>query len=183
MLGNPLRVRLTWLDNATNETNFVLERSDNGGAFNFLANVPARNGTGNVTYTDTTVLAGNIYSYRVEAVNVIGPSAYSNTFTVSVNPPAAPSGFTVTAVSNGNGTATVTLTWTDNSTDETGFRIQRANDPLFTTGLATNTVAANTITRVETRNSGRTYYYRIQAYNVVGASVWVNVTPFPIVTP
>jgi len=176
-------VRLTWRDNANNESSFVLERAANGGAFTLLATVAARNGTGNtVTYNDTTALAGNTYDYRVMAVNGVGSSAYSNTFTANVLAPAAPSNFTGTAVVSGNN-ATVTLTWADNSNNETRFEIQRATNAAFTTGLNTNTVAANATTRVETRTRNRSYYYRIRAVNAAGASVWVNVTPFPIVTP
>ena len=183
ILANPLRVRLTWRDNSNNEGNFALERSANGGAFTLLATVPARNGTGNtITYNDTTVLAGNTYDYRVKAVNGVGPSAYSNTVTMGVLAPAAPSNFTGTAVVSGTN-AIVTLTWADNSNNETSFEIQRATNAAFTAGLNTNTVGANSTTRVETRNRNRSYYYRIRAVNAAGVSVWVNMTPFPIVTP
>jgi hypothetical protein len=177
-----LRVQLTWRDNATNETGFVIERSVNGGAFTQLTTRGARAGTGNVSYTDSTVTAGNTYTYQVKAVRGTLSSPYSNTATATVAIPAAPSNFTVTAVANG-GTATVTLTWTDNSNNEAGFRIQRATNATFTAGLQTQTVGANTTTRVETRSRNRTYYYRIQAFNAQGASAWVNATPFPILTP
>jgi titin len=182
MLGNPLRVRLTWRDNATNESNFILERSANGGAFTLLATVASRAGTGNVTYNDTTVLVGNTYDYRVKAINGVGSSAYSNTFTAAVVAPAAPSNFAGSAVVSGTN-ATVTLTWVDNSSNETSFEVQRATNAAFTAGVNTNTVAANSTTRVETRTRNRSYYYRIRAVNPAGVSAWVNMTPFPIVTP
>jgi predicted phage tail protein len=182
LLTNPLRVRLTWTDNATNETNFVLERSINGGAFTVLATVPARNGTGNVNYTDGTVLAGNTYSYRVMAVNAVGSSAYSNTFTVGILPPAAPSN-AIAAVIRAGGNDQVTLTWVDNANNETSFTIQRATNATFTAGVTNYTVGANVTTFQQTTQRGRTYYYRIQVINAVGASVWVNFTPFPLVTP
>ena len=44
------QVRLTWRDNAVNESGFAIERSDNGGPFVQIAIAPARNNTGNVTY-------------------------------------------------------------------------------------------------------------------------------------
>ena len=75
------QVSLTWRDNATNETGFVIERSVNGGAFTQIATAPARNSTGNVTYVDTTAVATSAvttYTYRVAAVNIAGTSAYSN---------------------------------------------------------------------------------------------------------
>lgn len=178
-----LRVRLTWRDNATNETGFVVERSVNGGAFTQIAAPGPRANTGNVTYTDTTVTAGTLYAYRVKAVRGTSSSPYSNTATANVPAvPVAPASFTVSAVPNGT-TARVTLTWTDSSNNETGFRIQRATNATFTAGLQTQTVAANATVRVETRSRNRTYYYRIQAFNAQGASAWVNATPFPIVTP
>ncbi|HNN12341.1 MAG TPA: multicopper oxidase domain-containing protein, partial [Anaerolineales bacterium] len=73
------QIRLTWRDNATTETGFIIQRSTNGGAFTQIATAPARNNTGNVNYTDTTIAAGNTYQYRVAATNTAGNSAFSNT--------------------------------------------------------------------------------------------------------
>jgi len=78
------RVRLTWQDNATTETGFVIERSDNGGAYFTLVTVGPRNARGNVNYTDSTVMRGNRYTYRVAAVNAAGLSAYSNTINMNL---------------------------------------------------------------------------------------------------
>lgn len=78
------RVRLTWRDNATNETGFVVERSDNGGAYFTLVTVGPRFFTGNVNFTDRTVMPGNHYTYRVAAVNEAGLSAYSNTVNMNL---------------------------------------------------------------------------------------------------
>jgi len=79
-----LRVRLTWMDNAINETGFVIERSDNGGAYFTLATVGPRFFIGIVQYTDRTVRRGNQYTYRVAAVNEAGQSDYSNTASVRI---------------------------------------------------------------------------------------------------
>mgnify|MGYP001458654965 CR=1 FL=1 len=43
-----------------------------------------------------------------------------------------------------------------------------------TSGLGIRALAANATGRVEARQRGRTYHYRIQAYNVVGNSEWVT---------
>ena len=179
---NPIRARLTWRDNAIDETNFVVERSINGGAFTTLATVGALQGTGTRTYTDGTILAGNTYAYRVMAVNLVGSSAYSNVLPVSLLLPAAPSSANASVVQVGTSDR-VTLTWVDNATNETSYRIQRATNATFTAGLGNIGVAANAITVQQTVNRGRTYYYRIQAVNAIGVSAWVNFTPFPIVTP
>ena len=78
------QVRLTWRDKAITETGFVVERSDNGGAYFGLATVGPRFSTGSVNYTDRTVMPGNHYTYRVAAMNAGGLSAYSNTANVNL---------------------------------------------------------------------------------------------------
>jgi fibronectin type 3 domain-containing protein len=171
------QVGLTWTDNATNETGFVVERAVGAGAFSTLATVGPRINTGSVSYVDTTVTTGNTYAYRVKAVNGAGSSAYSNTASVSLSSPlAAPSGLTARAARTTGLTDTVTLRWTDNANNETGFTIQRATNSTFTAGLNTSTVAANTTTTQQTGLArGRIYWYRIRAVNLVGASAWSNV--------
>ncbi len=64
------QVRLTWRDNAINESGFVIERSTDGVNFTQIATAPARSSTGNVTFTDTTMKAAQTtqaYTYRVAA--------------------------------------------------------------------------------------------------------------------
>ncbi|MBC2578783.1 hypothetical protein [Clostridium sp. DJ247] len=78
------RVRLTWWDNSDNETGFVIERSDNGGAYFTLVTLGPRLSMNIAFYTDRTVVPGNHYSYRIAAVNYAGLSAYSNTANVNL---------------------------------------------------------------------------------------------------
>ena len=78
--------------------------------------------------------------------------------------PAAPSGLTATAASSSQ----INLSWTDNSSDETGFQIDQATSSDFTQGLTTVTVGANVTTYIATGlASGTTYYYRVRATNAV----------------
>jgi FtsP/CotA-like multicopper oxidase with cupredoxin domain len=68
-------VHLTWLDNSINETNFTIQRISNGVTTTIVVpsvSGPSRGTT--VTYDDT-VTAGNPYSYRVLASNIIGDTA------------------------------------------------------------------------------------------------------------
>ncbi len=182
-----LQVQLIWTDNATNETGFVIERAVNGGAFTTLTTVGPRVGTGNVNYSDTAVTGGNTYAYRVAAVNGPSMSAYSNTATAALIAPVAPSNVNVIRVHVTNNADRVVVTWTDNSNNETGFTIQRSTSPAFPTGptTVTATVGANTTTYTST-NFPRTIpniYVRVRATNSFGNSVWVNATPFPVVSP
>ncbi len=170
---------LTWTDNSKDETGFVIERSLDGVVFSVLAQV----GSGVVSYTDSTISIGSTFTYRVAALNSAGSSVYSNTASISLAAPAAPSNLTAGAVRRGNN-ARVTLTWVDNSVNENGFTIQWASDAGFTNILMT-TIASVNATTFTTSNLNRNtdYFFRIQAFNASGVSAWVNASPFPIRTP
>ncbi|MBK8933341.1 MAG: multicopper oxidase domain-containing protein [Chloroflexi bacterium] len=176
-----LQTRLTWTDNATTETGFVIERSDNGDPFVVIAS-PAADTT---LYTDATVVPGHTYTYQVAAVNGSGRSGVATAGSVYIpTAPTAPSTFAATAQVTTVSTARVNLSWVDNSNDETSFVIQRASDAGFTTNLATFTRRANATTLVQTGlPRGVTYYYRILAQNAYGQSAWVNLSPPSITTP
>jgi predicted phage tail protein len=161
-----------WRDNATNETGFLIERSVNGGAFELLLTRGPRAGVGNVTFFDTGVAVGNTYAYRVAAVNVAGPSAYSNVASVALLAPAAPAALAATP--NNLNQTSVTLTWTNTATNQTGFQLQRATNAAFTTGVLTQAPGPNATSRTQTGLArGTVYYYRIRAVNnITGPSAW-----------
>ncbi len=111
-----------------------MERSTDGVNFAPIATVAPRAGTGSVKWVDTTVATGTIYTYRVAATSAAGPSAYSNTATVTMPAgPAMPTSFTAVNGPNGpNNTRRVILTWTGNPTNVTCWTIQRATNSSFT---------------------------------------------------
>ena len=128
------RVNLTWQDTATTEARFLVQRSgDNGATFTQLATVGPRNGTGSVTFADTTAALNSTYVYRVATDNVAGTSAWSNAATVVVAPPAAPVILTGTAVRQGT-SQRATITWSA-VPSATSYVIQRSLDPTFATGV------------------------------------------------
>jgi len=176
-------VLLTFTDNATNETGFVVERSTGGAPFAQIAALAAHTNTGLVTYTDATVPADTISSYRVKAISGPVSSAYTNTATVTLGPiPDAPSSLAATAVRVGGQNDSVTVTWTDNASNETGFQLQRSTNQSFTNGMSTTSLPANTVTTTQTGvSAGVTYFYRIRAINLASASGWSNT--FSIRTP
>ena len=68
-----------------------------------------------------------------------------------------------------NNLGVVDLAWVDNSLNETGFVVQRAEDPDFTMGVVAFPVAENaTSFGDDTAVPGVTYYYRVYATNVIG---------------
>ena len=185
-------VLLTWTDNATNETGFQVMSSVNGGTFAQVAAPGPLTGTGSVSWTDTTVLAGNTYTYQVRAINASGSSAYSNTVTVTVpvagGLPATPTGLTAAITSS----TQVTLSWIDTSNNQTSFAVWRsvnggtyAQVATVTRTAAESTATGGAVTYVNTGlTAGTTYNYYVRAVNAVGRSntsnlVTVNFTGIP----
>jgi serine protease AprX len=68
------RIDLAWTDASAEETSFEFERRLEGGAFAALAPSSAAN---TVARSDTGLLAGRRYGYRIRAVNALGPSDWS----------------------------------------------------------------------------------------------------------
>ncbi|MEW5956968.1 MAG: multicopper oxidase domain-containing protein [Chloroflexota bacterium] len=195
--GNNTRNVLTWTDNSKNETAFVIERSSSPtGPWSTLATVPSDRlvvgpGTGQRTYTDR--VGRNTYYYQVYAINTVGdtwdysdpafneipPGGGFPTLTLdsrggTVSAIAAPSNLTASAVQKNNKTATVTLNWTDNAANETGFLIQRADNAGFSLGVVNATVGADITTFSQNVGRGKTFYYRVLAFNDTLSSGWSN---------
>ena len=71
----------------------------------------------------------------------------------------------------------ITVSWDDNSSSETGFKIERSSDGLnfFPIG----TVGANVSTFVDANvSAGNTYWYRICAFNAISVSGYSNLASF-----
>ena len=177
----PHSVDVKWTDNADNENGYTVERANGpcsqNSQFVPIANVPAVAGKGStIIYTDNTVGASSTYCYRVRAYNGAGTSQYSNTDDATT-PGEAPQGPTdVTA--DPEGPTSVTVTWTDNSNDETGSDVERADGPCTPNSIFVKigTVGAtpgtgSVITFVDkTAQPGKTYCYRVKVYNDNGSS-------------
>jgi FtsP/CotA-like multicopper oxidase with cupredoxin domain len=73
-------ITISWMDNATNEQGFYVERSNAiAGPWKRVATVGAKTGTGTVTYTDKGLKGKTTYWYQVQAYNAAVVSAYTNT--------------------------------------------------------------------------------------------------------
>jgi hypothetical protein len=156
-------VTLRWVDTSGEETGVSIERSRDGANYIEIATL----GRNTTTFTDRTVEARTTYSYRLRASNSAGVSPYSNVATVTTTPPVseAPSGF---MAEPRNGTAV--LSWTDNSSDETGFKIERSVGG-FANFVEHASVGANVTRYVDTTPAPFTsYFYRVRAYNPYGSS-------------
>ena len=163
------QVSLTWSDRSATESGFKIERSPvTDTNFAEIATV----GASTTSFTDTGLNEATKYWYRVRAYNSVATSDYSNekSATTLYNIPAAPSGLTISALLQSK----VTCSWTDNSGDETAFKIQRKKG-VTGTYAEIFTTAANVTSHDDTAvTDGTLYYYRVYATNVAGNSAFSN---------
>jgi hypothetical protein len=160
-------IDLSWNDNSTDEDGFKIERSTDGINFNQIADV----GIDIISYTDIGLASGTTYHYRVRAYNAAGNSPYSNVVnaTTTQTVPAAPTFLSATALKKRK----IQLNWTDNATNESGFKIERSLNGTNWSQIAQ--VGANVQTYTNSNlKAGTTYYYRVRAYNGSGNSGYSN---------
>lgn len=153
---NATTLSLSWIDNATNESEFRLERY-NGTRWVEIDGVPA-----NTTRATLTVAGGTAHSFAVRASNAGGYSEYSNVATVTTpvetcTPPRITSQPKATTIARGqaaaisvgaSGTAMLLYQWFTGPAS-TGVAIGNATSPTY------NTPALNSSTSysVRVRNS------------------------------
>jgi hypothetical protein len=90
------------------------------------------------------------------------------TATAASNNLTAPSNLSATRSGNAKAQR-IDLSWSDNSTSETKFVIERSTTSAFTTNLVTYEAGANAVSYRDTAvNQKTTYYYRVIAVNAAG---------------
>lgn len=167
---------VTWQTSSDSDLQgyYVYRSASTDGPFTRISSSPV-SGT---SYQDNPPSAGT-YTYMVRALKLErSPSGtYFNLSqgifaTASVSgggpvetAPAAPNGLSAQAVS----TTAIDLSWNDNSSNETGFRVQRTGP----SGTSEFTVGANVRNHRDSNLSpNTTYSYKVQAYNNVGPSAY-----------
>jgi hypothetical protein len=190
--GAPLKITLVWSDYPSTEA----------AAANLVNNLNLTvTGPGGVTYRGNVFSGGwSATGGSADTVNnvenVYVQSAAAGTWTVTVNganvpngpqpfalvvdgaattppppPPAAPSGLSATAISSSQ----INLAWTDNASNEDGFKIERCQGAGCSSFAEIGTVGANVTTFPSTGLTASTSYsYRVRAYNAGGNSAYSN---------
>ncbi len=159
-------ILLSWSDNSGNETGFKIERTqDTTSSWSPVGTVSANT----TDFTDTGLIDGTQYYYRVYAYNSNGNSFYSNiagAFTFL----SAPTNLTGTA---GVVSTTLNLTWTDNSQAESGYVLERKTYTSSFSVLAT--LGANVTSYTDSNLTvGEEYTYRVKAFNALTNSEYSN---------
>jgi fibronectin type 3 domain-containing protein len=163
----PTSLSLTWVDTSTNETGFEIDRSrqaDFGNADTLTADMNQAH------YEDSGLTPDTRYYYRVRAIGDVDASAYSQTLVVETNAlpltaPQAPSDLSAQAVS----ASRITLAWTDNADNETGFMLMGSQDGTSFEELLTT---AENVTTYDDEGllADTTYHYYVIAFNSAGES-------------
>jgi titin len=163
-------VSLSWSDNSSSESGFTVERSNDGVGYTAVASL----GSNATSYTDNSLATRSTYWYQVRAFNAAGTSGASDPVVVTTldEAPAAPE--SVAAIGSGT---TAAVSWTDASSNETGFEIARESYNSKNRRWSGLTIVAavpvDTTTYTDTPGSG-TYRYSVRAYNDGGASGWAG---------
>lgn len=154
-------IGMQWNDNSSDETGFIIYRSMNNayGGFQQIATV----GAGITSYNDVDLTDGDNYHYRVRAVNTTLDiiSAYSNLFSFPLGYPANPANLTATAASDFQ----INLSWTDNSSNETGFLVERRTSATNTFQQVAEVGAGISTYQDLNLTPGTIYIYRVWAKN------------------
>jgi len=148
------QISLSW--NAPIGGTFYLERTTMQGNILNPYTVLTPSGITETSYTDSELITGTTYYYRVKASNSLGYSPYSNVVSAMTPIVPAPTNLTATAVSisqinlSWSGQSGVTYYWPERATSASGPFTQ----------LTGTTVATCSSTGL---SQGTTYYYRVRA--------------------
>ena len=166
LLTGSTQITLFWTDNSNNESGFKVERTlDPAGTWNQITSVSQ-----NITaFVNNNLAEGARYYYRVRAYNSIGNSDYSNEANATTTL-AAPSNLTGTEGETG----ILNLTWTDNSSTETGFYLER-KDGDGGSFIIHKILGPNLISFSDSNlTPGQYYAYRLKAFTGIVESNYSN---------
>jgi len=163
-------INITWQDNSSNESNFILEYNQDGAAWIDLYSA----GQDEASYVYNGAPSGTLIKFRVYAKNAAGNSTYSNEDSVKT-----PVGETINAPTNldanyfvaGN---KIILTWKDNSENEDEFKVETktvANPNWWQLAL---TPRNSPVFTFQNPNPKTTYWFRVRAINGTGNSPFSN---------
>jgi hypothetical protein len=154
-------INLSWTGSAGSVIGYTYAYATNssfsGAVYKFVS------GAGATSASSTGLNAGTTYYYKIKAEGT--SDAFDSPFTAAVTAtttsaaPNAPSGLSASAVSSSQ----INLSWTDNSSNETGFEVKRATDSGFTQNVTWNGGITGTTYSDTGLSASTTYYYKVRA--------------------
>jgi fibronectin type 3 domain-containing protein len=169
-LASTTQVNLSWSAGGGETSGYrILRKLGETGTYALIQALTA----GSTSYSDTGVSAGNIYYYKVRAYNAYGNSGFSNEARAALVPPNPPSGLSAQPHEQQPANY-ISLTWSDNSLDETGFKLQRKTGISGTYALIATLPAGTTAYIDSGLIPGTAYYYRVRSVNIIGNSSFSN---------
>jgi galactose oxidase len=157
--------KVTWLALST-----VTHTFNAGQRLNVLNFSQASGGLNVTTPSDANLSPpGYVMLFIINSNEVPSVAAIVRVDSATITVPVAPSGLTAGAVS----ASQINLSWTANSSNQTGFNIQQSTDG--TNFSQTATVGASvTSYSVAGLSCSKKYYFRVQAFNSAGTSGYSN---------
>ncbi|HET6385639.1 MAG TPA: right-handed parallel beta-helix repeat-containing protein [Armatimonadota bacterium] len=160
------QIDLSLSNNAGKAADFTVYRSTDGVSF---APIGASEDT---KFTDTGLSPSTNYYYRVSGrirSRSLGVTNNANSVTLATRP-IAPTGLMAAPASSGD----IALSWNDNSDNEEVFYVERSSDGLVFTRIAATAANVSDYTD-KGLTTGKTYLYRVVAWNNGGYSADSNV--------
>jgi FtsP/CotA-like multicopper oxidase with cupredoxin domain len=153
------------LANPKNEIGFHIVRTNPDGTTTKLEAIANQ-----TSFADPVILAPPLagdYKYTVVAWNQMGSADLSNQATVNVNAPAASAPTNLVAAMTSN---SASLTWTDNATNESSYKVQSSTDGVtWTTVVLPQNAGTGPMSYTVTGLLANTlYYFQVAANNAAG---------------
>ena len=153
-------IKVMW-NAVTGASGYVIERALTGtGTYSYLTSTTA------TSFTDTNLKTGSTYYYRVKGYITVGTTKVYGDVTTAISAipvPSVPDNFTVVK----SNSSSIKVSWSGVA-GATGYAVYRA-----TSSSGPYTILTETKMTSFTNKSlitGKTYYYKVQAYRLVGTT-------------
>jgi len=169
------KIRLNWADNSSNEAGFNIERKIGDSLSVNEFEIIGITQTNVHNFLDTTILASTTYTYRVNAFNENGSSAYTNWRTILSFVPVELISFSATTIGD-----KVTLNWsTATELNNHIFEIERKteNQEFYTIGFVEGhgtTTELHEYSFIDKNVETGNYFYRLKQIDYNGAYEYSN---------
>jgi uncharacterized delta-60 repeat protein len=131
-------------------------------------------GAGTQTYSETKLLSnsGEIHYYRLRAINAVGNSTWSSTYSLQVpSVPTSPTSIIATA-----NTSEVTISWSNPGNFETSspltYAFQITNNGITWSDFTPSSYPSAASAVFDSAISGTNYRFRVKSVNTFGESAW-----------